>query len=127
MYCNDSANEGGSSPETVIARSSSEDDPRRIVASNQESSSSLDAPAVLASGQVPGQKKRKKSRFGSLKSSFRKEGGGLFKLKKKTKNVDIETAVEAEPEEEKGDDCWEINSRLLFEYIRKLTIQKVKY
>lgn len=112
MHRNDSANEGGggSSPETVIARSSSEDDPRRITAaSNRESSSSLETPSsgVLASsaGQLlAAQEKRKKSRFGSLKSSFRKDGG-LFKLKKnKNKNVDVETAVEAEPEpeEEKG-------------------------
>lgn len=105
MYRNDSANEGASSPETVIARSSSEDDPRRMVASHRESSSSLDMPGAVGAGQLPGgQEKRKKSRFGSLKSSFRKEGGGLFKLKKKNKNVEGETAVEAaEPEEDKGE------------------------
>ncbi|XP_046424009.1 uncharacterized protein LOC124181457 isoform X2 [Neodiprion fabricii] len=80
----DSANEGESSVDTVIARSSlEEEDPKEEperastdrVAVAGESNSSLDT--------VASKDEKKRGRFGALKKSFRKDGG-LFKIKKKS-------------------------------------------
>ncbi|XP_051160180.1 ras and EF-hand domain-containing protein homolog isoform X5 [Leptopilina boulardi] len=89
-------NQGGSSPDTLIGRSSPEEDRKRqmtsfsaenlnTAAATGESSSSLETIVGV------GMEAKKKGRFGSLKSSFRKEGG-LFKMKKKKKKH-----FEAEP------------------------------
>lgn len=103
MDRNESTNEGGSSPDTVIARSSSEEEKRKsIVASTSgeyitvgDSSSSLD---TLTSGSVAilsssaNAEDRKRSKFGAFKSSFRE--GSLFKIKKKTRGTDISFEAE---------------------------------
>ncbi|XP_076631588.1 RAS oncogene family member Rab32 isoform X1 [Colletes latitarsis] len=102
MDRNESANEGGSSPDTVIGRSSSEEDRNRHgcttsgeYATVGGSSSSLDT-LTGATAAPTGNDDKKRGRFGALKSSFRKEGG-LFKIKKKTRSVD-EAFVEQEPD-----------------------------
>ncbi|XP_011699021.1 PREDICTED: ras and EF-hand domain-containing protein homolog isoform X1 [Wasmannia auropunctata] len=98
-------NEGGSSPDTVIACSSSEEEKQKsIVASTSgeyitvgDSSSSLD---TLTSGSVAilsssgNADDRKRSKFGALKSSFRE--GSLFKIKKKNRGTDVSSSLEAE-------------------------------
>lgn len=108
MDRNESANEGGSSPDTVIARSSSEEDRNKYACTTSGeyatvggSSSSLDT--VTGAGATGGAAEdKKKGRFGALKQSFRKEGG-LFKIRKKSKPVVDEAAGEAGPDaEEKG-------------------------
>ncbi|KOC62137.1 Ras-related protein Rab-32 [Habropoda laboriosa] len=112
MDRNESANEGGSSPDTVIARSSSEEERNRYACSTSgeyvtvgDSSSSLD---TLTGGTVPNSgavsvetqatEDKKRGRFGALKSSFRKEGG-LFKIRRKNRQLD-EPAPEHEPDVE---------------------------
>ncbi|KAK1120029.1 hypothetical protein K0M31_012759 [Melipona bicolor] len=113
MDRNESANEGGSSPDTVIARSSSEEERNRFACSTSgeyvttvgDSSSSLDT--VTSAGTTtnvgandpPGADNKKKGRFGSLKSSFRKEGG-LFKIRRKNRQLDEPAAAEPEPDVE---------------------------
>ncbi|XP_071566890.1 uncharacterized protein Rab32 isoform X5 [Temnothorax nylanderi] len=97
MDRNENTNEGGSSPDTVIARSSSEEEKRKsVVASTSgeyitvgDSSSSLD---TLTSGSVAtlsssaNADDRKKGKFGAFKSSLRE--GNLFKIKKKTRETE---------------------------------------
>ncbi|XP_053999048.1 EF-hand calcium-binding domain-containing protein 4B isoform X1 [Hylaeus anthracinus] len=95
MDRNESANEGGSSPDTVIGRSSSEEDRNRQGCTTSgeyvtvgDSSSSLDTlNSAGTAAAPPGTEDKKRGRFGALKNSFRKEGG-LFKIKKKNKNAD---------------------------------------
>lgn len=109
MDRNESANEGGSSPDTVIARSSSEEERNRLACSTSgeyvtvgDSSSSLDTVTSVGTTTVSATTEdKKRGRFGALKSSFRKEGG-LFKIKKKSRQLD-EPAAEPQPDvEEKG-------------------------
>ncbi|KAG9428682.1 ras and EF-hand domain-containing protein isoform X1 [Apis mellifera carnica] len=116
MDRNESANEGGSSPDTVIARSSSEEERNRLACSTSgeyvtvgDSSSSLDTvtsvgtTTVSTTTDATGTEDKKRGRFGALKSSFRKEGG-LFKIKKKSRQLD-EPAAELQPDvEEKETD-----------------------
>lgn len=104
MNRNESTNEGGSSPDTVIARSSSEEErqkPTATVACGDytgdyiamgDSSSSLDTLTSSSGGIFSSSvtDDRKKSKFGAFKSSFRE--GGIFKIKKKPR----ETSIEAE-------------------------------
>ncbi|XP_050483376.1 EF-hand calcium-binding domain-containing protein 4B isoform X1 [Bombus huntii] len=107
MDRNESANEGGSSPDTVIARSSSEEERNRFACSTSgeyvtvgDSSSSVDTVTSVgtttnvATGDPPATDDKKKGRFGALKSSFRKEGG-LFKIRRKNRQLD-ESAAEPE-------------------------------
>ncbi|XP_029047658.2 EF-hand calcium-binding domain-containing protein 4B isoform X1 [Osmia bicornis bicornis] len=118
MDRNESANEGGSSPDTVIARSSDgeeeeeeeeEEDRGKYGCSTSgeyvtvgDSSSSLDTlTSSGATGTAPSAgtttvEDKKRGRFGALKSSFRKEGG-LFKIRKKNRSND-ETVAELEPD-----------------------------
>lgn len=103
MDSNETTNEGGSSPDTVIARYSSEEEKRKsVVASTSgeyitvnDSSSSLD---TLTSGSVAtlssNADDRKKGKFGAFKSSFRE--GNLFKIKKKTRGTDVSSSFETE-------------------------------
>ncbi|XP_043790892.1 EF-hand calcium-binding domain-containing protein 4B-like [Apis laboriosa] len=116
MDRNESANEGGSSPDTVIARSSSEEERNRLACSTSgeyvtvgDSSSSLDTvtsvgtTTISTTTDATGTEDKKRGRFGALKSSFRKEGG-LFKIKKKSRQLD-EPAAEPQPDvEEKETD-----------------------
>ena len=118
MDRNESANEGGSSPDTVIARSSSEEERNRFACSTSgeyvtvgDSSSSVDTVTSVgtttnvATGDPPAADDKKKGRFGVLKSSFRKEGG-LFKIRRKNRQLD-ESAAEPELDvEEKGLFIW---------------------
>ncbi|XP_018400971.1 PREDICTED: uncharacterized protein LOC108778326 isoform X1 [Cyphomyrmex costatus] len=105
MDRNESTNEGGSSPDKVIAYSSEEEEKKQksIVASTSgeyitvgDSSSSLD---TLTSGSVTilsssaNANDRKRSKFDAFKSSFRE--GSLFKIKKKTRGIDV-SSFEAE-------------------------------
>lgn len=104
MDRNKSTNDGGSSPDTMIARSSSEEEKRKsIVASTSgeyitmgDSSSSLD---TLTSGSVAtlsasvNTDDRKRGKFDAFKNSFRE--GNLFKIKKKTRGTDISSHFEA--------------------------------
>ncbi|XP_061941426.1 ras and EF-hand domain-containing protein homolog isoform X2 [Apis cerana] len=114
MDRNESANEGGSSPDTVIARSSSEEERNRLACSTSgeyvtvgDSSSSLDTvtsvgtTTVSTTTDATGTEDKKRGRFGALKSSFRKEGG-LFKIKKKNRQLD-EPAAELQPDVEEKD------------------------
>lgn len=106
MDRNESANEGGSSPDTVVGRSSSEEERNRYAASTSgeyvtvgDSSSSLDT--LTSTGATGVVEDKKRGRFGALKSSFRKEGG-LFKIKKKTRSIEeplVEPKLDAD---EKG-------------------------
>ncbi|XP_034179841.2 RAS oncogene family member Rab32 isoform X1 [Osmia lignaria lignaria] len=118
MDRNESANEGGSSPDTVIARSSDgeeeeeeeeEEDRGKYGCSTSgeyvtvgDSSSSLDtltssgATGTAPSADTTTVEDKKRGRFGALKSSFRKEGG-LFKIRKKNRSND-ETVAELEPD-----------------------------
>ncbi|XP_070518097.1 uncharacterized protein Rab32 isoform X1 [Cardiocondyla obscurior] len=96
MDRNESTNEGGSSPETVIARSSSEEEKQKqksnVASTSGEyitvegSSSSLD---TLTSGSITtlssSANDRKKGKLGALKNSLRE--GNLFKIKKKTRDA----------------------------------------
>lgn len=113
MDRNESANEGGSSPDTVVGRSSSEEDRNRYACSTSgeyvtvgDSSSSLDTLTNVGAAAPPVQEPsvaedKKRGRFGALKNSFRKEGG-LFKIKKKNRSIE-ETFAETEPDaDEKG-------------------------
>ncbi|XP_076481300.1 RAS oncogene family member Rab32 isoform X2 [Bombus vancouverensis nearcticus] len=114
MDRNESANEGGSSPDTVIARSSSEEERNRFACSTSgeyvtvgDSSSSVDTVTSVgtttnvATGDPPAADDKKKGRFGALKSSFRKEGG-LFKIRRKNRQLD-ESAAEPELDVEEKD------------------------
>lgn len=104
MDRNESTNEGGSSPDTVIARSSSEEEKKQkpIAGSTSgeyitvgDSSSSLD---TLTSGSggvaIPsvGTDEKKKGKFGAFKSSLRESG--LFKIKKKLRESDVSVGAE---------------------------------
>ncbi|KAG5309105.1 RAB32 protein, partial [Pseudoatta argentina] len=105
MDRNESTNEGGSSPDTVVAFSSEEEEKQKsIVASTSgeyitvgDSSSSLD---TLANGSVAilsssaNANDRKRSKFGAFKSSFRE--GSFFKIKKKTRGIDVSSSFETE-------------------------------
>ncbi|XP_011050782.1 PREDICTED: ras and EF-hand domain-containing protein homolog isoform X1 [Acromyrmex echinatior] len=105
MDRNESTNEGGSSPDTVVAFSSEEEEKQKsIVASTSgeyitvgDSSSSLD---TLTSGSVAilsssaNANDRKRSKFDAFKSSFRE--GSLFKIKKKTRGIDVSSSFETE-------------------------------
>lgn len=129
MDRNESANEGGSSPDTVIARSSSEEERNRFACSTSgeyvttvgDSSSSLDTVTSagttttnVAANDPPVADDKKRGRFGNLKSSFRKEGG-LFKIRRKNRQLDEPAAAEPEPDvEEKGFILWSSRSVLLF-------------
>lgn len=109
MDRNESTNEDGSSPDTVIACSSSEEEKQKsIVASTSgeyitvgDSSSSLDtltsasgSVAILSSSANANANDRKRSKFNAFKSSFRE--GSLFKIKKKTRGIDVSSSFEAE-------------------------------
>ncbi|XP_017753895.1 PREDICTED: ras-related protein Rab-32B isoform X2 [Eufriesea mexicana] len=111
MDRNESANEGGSSPDTVIARSSSEEERNRFACSTSgeyvtvgDSSSSLDTvtnaagTTGVAATDPSAVEDKKRGRFGALKSSFRKEGG-LFKIRRKDRQPG-EPAAEPEPDVE---------------------------
>lgn len=105
MNCNEGTNEGGSSPDTVIARSSSEEEKQKSIAAStsgeyitvNDSSSSLD---TVTSGSVGilsltgNTDDRKKSKLGAFKSSFRE--GNLFKIKKKKRDANVSSSFEAE-------------------------------
>ncbi|XP_018357218.1 PREDICTED: ras and EF-hand domain-containing protein homolog isoform X1 [Trachymyrmex septentrionalis] len=108
MDRNESANEGGSSPDTVVAFSSEEEEEEKqksTVASTSgeyitvgDSSSSLD---TLTSGSVAilsssgNANDRKRSKFDAFKSSFRE--GRLFKIKKKARGIDaVSSSFETE-------------------------------
>ncbi|KAI4498405.1 hypothetical protein M0802_006584 [Mischocyttarus mexicanus] len=123
---NGSGNEAGSSPDTVLARSSSDEDRRRNPESTSgeyvtvaESSSSLDTLAgqscttktIISTGTKSStlninEEKKKKGRFGILKSSFKKDATGLFKMKKKNRSMEGTTTdgsieIDPDPEEDK--------------------------
>ncbi|XP_076678308.1 RAS oncogene family member Rab32 isoform X1 [Andrena cerasifolii] len=117
MDRNESANEGGSSPDTVVGRSSSEEERNRYAGSTSgeyvtvgDSSSSLDTLTSAGATGVVTQdaaattevvEDKKRGRFGALKSSFRKEGG-LFKIKKKTRSIEeafVEPELDADEKE----------------------------
>ncbi|XP_043486153.1 EF-hand calcium-binding domain-containing protein 4B isoform X1 [Polistes fuscatus] len=123
---NGSGNEAGSSPDTVLARSSSDEDKRRNPESTSgeyitvaESSSSLDTLAGQSctaktttvsttgttSSTLTNEEKKKKGRFGILKSSFKKDATGLFKMRKKNRGMegtaDGSIEQDSNPEEEK--------------------------
>lgn len=140
MDRNESANEGGSSPDTVIARSSSEEERNRLACNTSgeyvtvgDSSSSLDTvtsvgtTTISTTTDATGTEDKKRGRFGALKNSFRKEGG-LFKIKKKSRQLD-EPAAEPQPDvEEKGsffeiwsfgfeEDCCDFLKRLSFFFL----------
>ncbi|XP_033339643.1 RAS oncogene family member Rab32 isoform X1 [Megalopta genalis] len=99
----ENANEGGSSPDTVIGRSSSEEERNKHGGTTSgeyvtvgDSSSSLD---TVTSGTANPPEDKKRSRFGALTSSFRKEGG-LFKIKKKSRSgEDAATPTDPDAEE----------------------------
>jgi len=108
MDRNESTNEGGSSPDTVIARSSSEEEKQKLTAGSTsgeyvtvgDSSSSLD---TLTSGSggvaIPSAgtaDDKKRGKFGAFKSSLRESG--LFKIKKKPRESDV--SVDAEDEKD---------------------------
>lgn len=111
--------QAGSSPDTLIGRSSPEEDRKRQMtsfsaeslntAATGESSSSLET--IVGVGM---ESKKKGSRFGSLKSSFRKEGG-LFKMKKKKKKQHFEAEPSTQyPQGEQSSKGYEIcESKLL--------------
>lgn len=109
MDRNESTNEAGSSPDTVIARSSSEEETRKPAATGtsgdrvvDDSTSSLDT-LISGSGGVGilsssvSADDRRRGKFGAFKSSFRE--GGIFKIKKKPRETD--TSVEVE-QDDKG-------------------------
>ncbi|KAG7200577.1 hypothetical protein KM043_001138 [Ampulex compressa] len=100
MDRSESANEGGSSPDTVVARSSSEEDRKRTGCTTSgeyvtvgDSSSSLDA---LQSREE--KKRAGGGRFVALRNSFRKEGG-LFKIKRKIRTLEGEEGLEEDEKE----------------------------
>lgn len=105
MNRNESTNEGGSSPDTIIACSSSEEEKQKPSTASTsgeyitvgDSSSSLDTltggsggVAILSSSVNTDDRKRGK--FGALKSSFRESG--LFKIRKKSREVSGEADAE---------------------------------
>lgn len=113
----DSGNEG-SSPDTVIARSSYEDDQKsqeintsgEYVTVAESSSTSLDpiisdvaesglsvGSSGIGSAVVGVVEEKKKGRFETLKSTFRKDGG-IFKIKKK-KSFESEPSIEVDMDE----------------------------
>ncbi|XP_043466861.1 EF-hand calcium-binding domain-containing protein 4B isoform X2 [Leptopilina heterotoma] len=81
-------NPDGSSPDTLIGQSSPEDDRKRQMTSfsaeSLNTAATGDSSSSLETIVGVGMEAKKKGRFGSLKSSFRKEGG-LFRMKKKKK------------------------------------------
>jgi len=113
MDRNESANEGGSSPDTVVAFSSEEEEEEKqksTVASTSgeyitvgDSSSSLD---TLTSGSVAilsssgNANDRKRSKFDAFKSSFRE--GSLFKIKKKARGIDAVSSSFETEQHDKG-------------------------
>jgi len=103
-------NQGGSSPDTVIARSSSEEEKRRssadyVTSGNYvtvgDSSSSLDT-LTSGSGGVgilsSSVDDRRKGKFDAFRSSFRE--GGIFKIKRKSRGIDA--SVEDVEQDDKG-------------------------
>ncbi|XP_072766024.1 uncharacterized protein Rab32 isoform X2 [Anoplolepis gracilipes] len=94
----ESTNEGGSSPDTIIARFSSDEEkqkPTAVGASGEYvtggSNSSLDTLTSSSGGVATlfsniNTDDRKKGKFGAFKSSFRE--GGIFKIKKKSRETD---------------------------------------
>lgn len=97
-----STNEGGSSPDTVIA--SSEEEKQKPQVSTEYvtvrgSSSSLDT-LTSASGAVAilstSADDRKRGKFGAFRSNFRE--GGIFKIKKRPRPS--ETDLSADPEQD---------------------------
>ena len=135
---NESPNEGGSSPDTVIGRSSSEEDRKRrtntttgstsgeYVTGVGESSSSLDT--LVGSNAGAGVKGnlqlsssstaiedlgKKKGRFGALKNTFRK-------IKRtKSKSVESEGSVDIDPDDEEGSKGFE-NSKQFYSFVAVL-------
>ncbi|XP_067217269.1 uncharacterized protein Rab32 isoform X2 [Linepithema humile] len=105
MDRNESTNEGGSSPDTVIARSSSEEEKQKPIAGSTsgeyvtvgDSSSSLDT-LTSGSGSVAIRTDdKKRGKFGAFKSSLRE--GGLFKIKKKLRESDVSVDADAEQDD----------------------------
>ena len=90
----------GSSADVTIGRSSPEEDrKRKAVAATAESPVVGGSSSSLDTVVGPGMEKKKKERFGALKSSFRKEGG-IFHIKKRNPKVaDVDSPLEAEVEQ----------------------------
>lgn len=98
MAHKESTNEGGSSPDTVIARFSSDEEKQKPTATTSgeyvtagDSNSSLDTLTSSSGGVATlfsniSTDDRKKGKFGAFKSSFRESG--IFKIKKKSRETD---------------------------------------
>ncbi|XP_018363221.1 PREDICTED: ras and EF-hand domain-containing protein homolog isoform X1 [Trachymyrmex cornetzi] len=143
MDRNESTNEGGSSPDTVVAFSSEEEEQQQqksIVASTSgeyitvgDSSSSLD---TLTSGSVAilssnaNANDRKRSKFGAFKSSFRE--GSLFKIKKKTRGIDVSSSFETEQHDKEASQQQsqrlenEKEAKLMTDVLSSATLKKKK-
>ncbi|KMQ94302.1 ras-related protein rab-32 [Lasius niger] len=127
MAHNESTNEGGSSPDTVIARFSSDEEKQKPIAGGTsgeyvtagDSNSSLDTLTSSSGGVATlfsnvSADDRKKGKFGAFKSSFRE--GGIFKIKKKPRETDASCEADTEQDDkaslrklEIGDDPKEIS------------------
>lgn len=103
----ESANEGGSSPDTVIARFSSDEEKQKpavagtsgeyVTAGDSNSSlETLTSSSGVATSNVSAEE-RKKSKFGAFKSSFRE--GGIFKIKKKSRETDPSCEADTEQDD----------------------------
>ncbi|XP_029155864.1 LOW QUALITY PROTEIN: uncharacterized protein LOC114928733 [Nylanderia fulva] len=106
MAHNESANEGGSSPDTIIARFSSDEEKHKPIGSTsgeyvtaRDSNSSLDTLTSASGGSFfnVNAEDRKKGKFEVLRNSFRE--GGIFKIKKKSRETDVSCEADTEQDE----------------------------
>ena len=109
----ENVDEGGSSPDTLINQSSPEEYRKSQLGS--VSAENVNAPESSSSSLETivgvGMEGKKKGRFGSLKKSFRREGG-FFKTKKK-KNIEVEPSIEVQKEELSAKGCYKTSELLL--------------
>lgn len=101
MAHNESTNEGGSSPDTVITRFSSDEEKQKPIGGTsgeyvtaRDSNSSLDTLTSSSGNVFSNVEDRKKGKFGVLKNSFRE--GGIFKIKKKSRETDASCEADTE-------------------------------
>lgn len=104
-----STNEGGSSPDTVIARFSSDEEKQKPTTCTSgeyvtagDSNSSLDTLTSSSGGVTTvfshvSTDDRKKGKFGAFKSSFRESG--IFKIKKKSRETGPSCGANAEQDD----------------------------
>ncbi|XP_011639656.1 uncharacterized protein LOC105428830 isoform X1 [Pogonomyrmex barbatus] len=134
----ESTNEGGSSPDTLIARSSSEEEKRKSVVASisgeyvtalGDSSSSLDTltgGSVAALSSSVNADDRKRGKFGAFKSSFRE--GSLFKIKKKSRGTGLSLEAEQDdkeiPQQQRFEN--EKDSNLVSEVLLNANLKKKK-